>query len=171
MDEQRSDRITPGSNTKLIAIVAVSSFIGTVAVSVALGTIRLRILDIAVVALSSCRLPHGPDCYKRLLILAVGITFFACAVWAVVLMTFRSKFEQLGTWLFGPSNSGMIAPATLILVVMVMLTTFAIVQRIAERDLRLRCPHCRAFLGREVTARIVIATKNCTSCGKRMIDA
>jgi hypothetical protein len=54
MDDQRTDRDsggsmkrTPESTPKLMAIVAVSSFIGAVAVTVVLGTVRHRILDIA----------------------------------------------------------------------------------------------------------------------------
>jgi hypothetical protein len=112
----------------------------------------------------------GVSRYKRLLLVLAGVTILASLVWAAVITTFSETLDQFGARLFGAANSRMIAPTTLSVVCVVMLVASAIVQRIAERDARTRCPHCGAFLAKESSHRIVVATKNCTCCGERVID-
>jgi hypothetical protein len=113
---------------------------------------------------------EGISRYKRLLSVLAGVTIVACLVWAAVITTFSATLDRFGARVFGAANSRWIAPTTLSIVCVVMLATSAIVQRIAERDVRTRCPHCGAFLAKQSSNRIVIATKNCTCCGERVID-
>ncbi len=109
--------------------------------------------------------------YRRLHIWPIAVFGLGTSGLLYAVTMYPAEMTKLGTALFGAPNADWIRTASLFVLAIAMLATSAAVHCVAKRDRRLSCSHCNEFLVREAAILVVIATGNCTGCGRQVITS
>ena len=107
--------------------------------------------------------------YRRRMNRFFAVSFVFGIAHLVVMSRYMDSLRAYFARDFGEQAAGLMLLASLILpFVVVLFGGLLIMDRRNRRDPRLRCPHCEKSI--EMCQALVVTTRNCPSCGKRVVD-
>lgn len=110
---------------------------------------------------------HACGRYLRCTLVVAIATMGAMGACFAVMLTFKEPIKSAYVEWVGESTAEVLVGLTPLPAVLVMAVGFAWLQRMANQLPQLRCPHCNgSLIGNQA---IVIATRNCTHCGRRVV--
>lgn len=105
--------------------------------------------------------------YRRQILIAMACAVLAALAFIGLFGVIEETLRALSIRQFGEVATEVLMGLTLFLAVLIFFGLLVLGDRVARRDERLRCPSCGQSL--EGIQHLVIATRNCGHCGKRVL--